>query len=129
MAAGRQARARGEASATAFATALDLYTGDLLPEEGPAEWVAARRDQVRARAIEAATSLAEESLLVEDLPAVVRACRFGLGLDRYQDGAVADADRGARARRRGGRGHARAARVRAGAAGARASPTEVAAAG
>ncbi len=40
----------------------------------------------RARAIEAATSLAEESLLVEDLPAVVRACRFGLGLDRYQDG-------------------------------------------
>jgi DNA-binding SARP family transcriptional activator len=86
IAAGRSARARGEASAAAFGTAIDQYTGDLLPEEGPAEWVAARRDQVRARAIEAATSLAEESLLVEDLPAVVRACRFGLGLDRYQDG-------------------------------------------
>ncbi len=86
VAAGRGARARGVASADAFAAALDLYTGDLLPEEGPAEWVADRRDQYRARAIEAATSLAEESLLVEDLATAARACRFGLGLDRYQDG-------------------------------------------
>jgi DNA-binding SARP family transcriptional activator len=86
VAAGRAARARGEASAEFFAAAVDLYTGDLLPEEGPAEWVAGRRDQLRARAIEAATSLAEESLLVEDLGTAVRACRFGLGQDRYQDG-------------------------------------------
>jgi DNA-binding SARP family transcriptional activator len=86
VAAGRAARARGEASAEAFATALELYAGDLLPEEGPAEWVAERRDQVRARAIEAATGLAEESLLVEDLGTAVRACRFGLDHDRYQDG-------------------------------------------
>jgi DNA-binding SARP family transcriptional activator len=86
VAAGRAARARGEASADSFAAALDLYTGDLLPEEGPAEWVAERRDQYRARAIEAATSLAEESLLVEDLGTAVRACRFGLDQDRYQDG-------------------------------------------
>ena len=86
VAAGRAARARGEASAEAFATALDLYTGDLLPEEGPAEWVSERREQYKARAIEAATSLAEESLLVEDLGTAVRACRFGLGQDRYQDG-------------------------------------------
>ena len=82
---GRAARARGERSAAAFATALDLYTGDLFPEEGPADWVAERRDQYRARAIEAAERLAEEALLVGDLPAVVRACRFGLELDRYQD--------------------------------------------
>jgi DNA-binding SARP family transcriptional activator len=85
VALGRAARGRGEASADAFAIALDQYTGDLLPEEGPAEWVAERRDQYRARAIEAATSLAEESLLVEDLATAVRACRFGLGHDRYQD--------------------------------------------
>jgi DNA-binding SARP family transcriptional activator len=85
MAGGRAARARGEAAMGAFATALDLYTGDVLPEEGPAEWVAERRDQCRARAIEAAERLAEEALLVGDLTTVVRACRFGLGLDRYQD--------------------------------------------
>jgi DNA-binding SARP family transcriptional activator len=65
---------------------MDLYPGDLLPEEGPAEWVTERRDAYRARAIEAATGLAEEALLVDDLGAVVRACRFGLALDRYQDG-------------------------------------------
>jgi DNA-binding SARP family transcriptional activator len=85
LAAGRTVRARGEASAEAFATAVDLYTGELLPEEGPAEWVGERREEYQARAIEAATSLAEESLLVEDLATAVRACRFGLGQDRYQD--------------------------------------------
>jgi DNA-binding SARP family transcriptional activator len=82
---GRAARTRGEAAMGAFASALDLYAGDLLPEEGPAEWVAERRDQYRARAIEAAEALAEEALLVGDLTTAVRACRFGLELDRYQD--------------------------------------------
>jgi len=85
IAVGRGARARGEAAAGAFGAAIDAYTGDLLPEEGPAEWVAERRDQYRARAIEAAERLAEESLLAGDLATVVRACRFGLELDRYQD--------------------------------------------
>jgi DNA-binding SARP family transcriptional activator len=86
VAAGRAARARGEPAAGAFAAAIDAYAGDLLPEEGPAEWVSERRDQYRARAIEAAERLAEESLLAGDLPTVVRACRFGLEHDRYQDG-------------------------------------------
>ncbi len=85
LSAGRAATARGEASSAAFATILDLYTGDLLPEEGPADWVAERRDQYRTRAIEAAERLAQESLLAGDLSTVVRACRFGLELDRYQD--------------------------------------------
>jgi DNA-binding SARP family transcriptional activator len=85
IAAGRAARARGEASAAIFAQAIDLYTGDLLPEEGPAEWVTERRDHCRARAVEAAQGLAEEALLARDHATVVRACRFGLELDRYQD--------------------------------------------
>ena len=85
IAAGRAARARGEASAAAFTQAIDLYTGELLPEEGPAEWVAERRDHCRARAVEAAQGLAEEALLAGDHATVVRACRFGLELDRYQD--------------------------------------------
>jgi DNA-binding SARP family transcriptional activator len=85
LAAGRAARSRGEPSAGAFAAAIDAYAGDLLPEEGPADWVAERRDQVRARAIEAAERLAEESMLAGDLGTAVRACQFGLELDRYQD--------------------------------------------
>jgi DNA-binding SARP family transcriptional activator len=85
IATGRAARARGDASATAFAEAIDLYSGDLLPEEGPAEWVAERRDHYRAKAAEAAQSLAEEAMLAGDHATVVRACRFGLEIDRYQD--------------------------------------------
>ena len=68
-----------------FGEAIDLYTGDLMPEEGPAEWVSERRDHYRARAVEAAQGLAEEALLAGDHATVVRACRFGLELDRYQD--------------------------------------------
>ncbi len=82
---GRAARARGQSGTVAFASALDLYTGELYPEEGPADWVSERRDQYRTRTIEAAGALAEEALLAGDLQAVVRACRFGLELDRYQD--------------------------------------------
>ncbi len=85
IAAGRAARARGEAASAAFTQAIDLYTGDLLPEEGPAEWVSERRDNYRSRAVEAAQGLAEEALLAGDHATVVRACRFGLELDRYQD--------------------------------------------
>jgi DNA-binding SARP family transcriptional activator len=85
IAAGRAARARGESSAGAFAQAIDVYTGELLPEEGPAEWVTERRDHCRARAVEAAQDLAEEALLAADHATAVRACRFGLELDRYQD--------------------------------------------
>ncbi len=85
IAAGRATLAGGEPSAAVFAAAVDLYTGELLPEEGPAGWVIERRDQCRARAIEAAERLAEVSLLADDLATTVRACRFGLELDRYQD--------------------------------------------
>ncbi|HYN47264.1 MAG TPA: winged helix-turn-helix domain-containing protein, partial [Candidatus Nanopelagicales bacterium] len=85
MVTGRAAMARGEMASPAFGVVLDLYTGDLFPAEGPAEWVGERRDQYRARAIEAAERLASEALLAGDLPTVVRACRFGLEHDRYQD--------------------------------------------
>lgn len=85
IAAGRAARARGEVSGPALAAAIELYAGDLLPEEGPAEWVAERRDQYRAKALEAAEGLASEALLTDDLVTCIRACHFGLALDRYQD--------------------------------------------
>jgi DNA-binding SARP family transcriptional activator len=85
IAAGRAARARGGAVGRLFDEAIHLYVGDLLPEEGPAEWVTDRRDACRVKAIEAARGLAEEALLAGDHAAVIRACRFGLELDRFQD--------------------------------------------
>ena len=85
IAEGRAARSRGEVSAAAFSLALELYAGELLPEEGPADWVIERRDHYRSKAIEAAIGLAEEAMLAADYATTVRACRFGLELDRYQD--------------------------------------------
>ena len=85
IAMGRAARARGGAVSRALDEAIRLYAGDLMPEEGPAEWVAERRDACRVKAIEAARGLAEEALLANDPAAAIRACRFGLELDRCQD--------------------------------------------
>jgi DNA-binding SARP family transcriptional activator len=49
--AGRAQRARlVEEAATALALSLDIYRGDLLPEEGPAEWVVAERERYRSAA-------------------------------------------------------------------------------
>jgi SARP family transcriptional regulator, regulator of embCAB operon len=85
MAEGRSARSRGEVASAAYALALELYGGELLPEEGPAEWIVSRRDHYREAAVEAAGELASESMLAGDFGTAVRACRFGLEIDRYQD--------------------------------------------
>ena len=85
LAEGRAARARGELASAAFALALELYGGELVPEEGPAEWIVPRRDHYREAAVEAAGELASESMLAGDFATAVRACRFGLEIDRYQD--------------------------------------------
>jgi DNA-binding SARP family transcriptional activator len=85
LAEGRAARARGELASAAYALALELYGGELLPEEGPAEWIGPRRDHYREAAVEAAGELASESMLAGDYATTVRACRFGLEIDRYQD--------------------------------------------
>ena len=83
----RDALANGRSSthpqiaAVAFGRALDLYA-ELFPEEGPVEWVLERREQLLDGAIEAATSLAEALLALDDPAGAVRACRRGLALDR-----------------------------------------------
>lgn len=48
-----------EQSAAALEEALGLYVGDVLPEDGPSEWVVGVRDRYRVRAAEAAALLAE----------------------------------------------------------------------
>jgi DNA-binding SARP family transcriptional activator len=84
----RRALAEGRAStdarlaASLYARALDLYTGELFPEEGPAEWVVEPRAQLLDEATEAARGLAEALLAAGDPRAAARACRRGLALDR-----------------------------------------------
>jgi DNA-binding SARP family transcriptional activator len=85
---GRSAQARGgrEDAAAAFQRALDLYVGDLLPEDGPADWVWDERELRRAEACEAAHMLAELALIRGDLLSAAIACERGLHIDRHEDG-------------------------------------------
>jgi DNA-binding SARP family transcriptional activator len=69
----------------ALGAALALYRDDLLPEEGPAEWVMAERERHRAAAVGAATRLATFLLRRGDTAAAAAACHRGLAIDRYQD--------------------------------------------
>ena len=65
--------------------AVDLYTGDLLPEDGPADWVTERREAVRVRAIDAAQALVELLLVRGDTRGAARICAQGMAIDRYHD--------------------------------------------
>jgi DNA-binding SARP family transcriptional activator len=73
------------AAAACFLRALDLYAGDLLPGDGPAEWVVDRREQLRRLAVVAAESLAELAIAAGDGAAAAWACTSGLRIDRYHD--------------------------------------------
>jgi DNA-binding SARP family transcriptional activator len=85
--AGRTALARGDAEAAgeSFRAALDVPRGELLPEEGAADWVIGRRQAVVSDVIEAATGLAEILLDRGDPGEAVKVCRNGLAADRYCD--------------------------------------------
>jgi DNA-binding SARP family transcriptional activator len=65
--------------------ALDRYTGDLLPEAGPAEWVVTRRDALRTQAVQVAELLAEALLERGDPAASAAVCTAALERDRYHD--------------------------------------------
>jgi DNA-binding SARP family transcriptional activator len=60
---------------------LDLYGGELLVEEGPAEWVLARREAVRGQAVEVAVALARTALDRGDAGAAVEACERAISID------------------------------------------------
>ena len=82
----RTIRARGatKVAIEALRAAITAYGGDLLPEDGPAEWAAGRRDRARAEAVEAARALAE-LLLDGDPTGAAEACAAGLALDSHHD--------------------------------------------
>lgn len=67
-----------------WSAALELYTGELLPEVGPAEWVLAERERLRIAATEAALGIA--GLTRASSPAeAVRAAQRAVELDPLRD--------------------------------------------
>jgi DNA-binding SARP family transcriptional activator len=86
---GDQARARGDAEARldALQEALRLYVGEVLPEDGPAEWVLGPRDRFRVRAADAATALAELHLRRGEPGAAASVALRGIDIDPCRDGS------------------------------------------
>lgn len=79
------ARGHADRAAEALARALRLYTGELLPEDGPAEWVVPLREHCRGEAVRAAHTLAEVELARGRAEAAVTAAAHALSLDPFQD--------------------------------------------
>ncbi|MEO5679371.1 MAG: BTAD domain-containing putative transcriptional regulator [Acidimicrobiales bacterium] len=86
VAAGRLAHAAGDRGAAidAFQRAMNGY-GDLLPEDGPAEWVVGERNRVRLEVADVAARLATLRLEAGDADAACAAAEGGLRVDRYRD--------------------------------------------
>ncbi len=87
VAAGRRARMGGDLdrAAASFQAALDCYQGELLPEDGPAEWVLEHRERTRSMAVETAEALAQLQLQQGDAEGAAKACLEGLRADRFHD--------------------------------------------
>lgn len=87
LGAARVARLRGEADAAIaqFRQALELYAGEVLPEDGPADWAIEPRERFRAAALEGAQGLAELLLKRGDADGAASACATGLWVDRFHD--------------------------------------------
>jgi DNA-binding SARP family transcriptional activator len=68
-----------------LADALDLYGGDILPEDGSAEWVVGTRERYRMRAGEAANSLAHLHARLGDVGEAVLAARRAVEIDPWID--------------------------------------------
>ena len=87
LATGRLATERGDDDSALiwYAAALEAYAGDLLPEDGPAEWVADRREHARLGTVEATQRIAEVHLRRGDTEGAARAASAGLRIERYHD--------------------------------------------
>jgi DNA-binding SARP family transcriptional activator len=80
-----RAQGRTAAAATAARRALSLYPGELLPEDGPAEWVVPERGRLRRCVAMAAGEFAEDCLRLGELKEGLDAAHRALEFDRYQD--------------------------------------------
>lgn len=71
----------------ALARAIEVYGGDLLPEDGPAEWVTGPRERCRLQAAAGAARLAELGLECGDFQSSIDAATRSIDFDRFQDGS------------------------------------------
>ncbi|WP_158088737.1 AfsR/SARP family transcriptional regulator [Thermoactinospora rubra] len=78
---------RGERAAGALREAVRLYAGDLLPEDGPAEWVTRERSALRHQAAGAAARLAALELERGAFAEAAEAAARCLQVDEYHDAA------------------------------------------
>jgi DNA-binding SARP family transcriptional activator len=65
--------------------ALALYTGELLPEDGPAEWVVGERERLRLLAAATASVLSEELCRLGQLPQAIAVAQRAVQLDPWSD--------------------------------------------
>lgn len=76
-----------EAAVAHLGAALDRYVGDLLPEDGPAEWVLPHREHLRGRAAEAALLLGRLHLERRRPDEAATAARRSIDIDGWRDAA------------------------------------------
>jgi DNA-binding SARP family transcriptional activator len=87
LATGRAAQESGDAAVAieVLERALNAYSGELLPEAGPAEWVIMPRERYRMQASEATLTLTELHLARGAAARAVAVAERGLRIDRYRD--------------------------------------------
>lgn len=74
------------AAEAAWQRAVDVGSaGDVLPEDGPAEWVVDERERRRGQVSAAAEALARSLLERGEAAAAVAVCETGLDRDRHRD--------------------------------------------
>jgi DNA-binding SARP family transcriptional activator len=89
LASARTARLSGDlpAERSSLHRALACYGGDLLPEDGSAEWVVGERERLRLAAADAGERLARAEAAVGNVGAAVEQVRRTLAFDTYRDTA------------------------------------------
>ena len=87
LTAATHARGAGNADGAiaALERALSRYAGDLLPEDGAADWVIDPRERYRTLAVGAAATLADLYLERGDAESAAGAAARGVHIDRYHD--------------------------------------------
>jgi DNA-binding SARP family transcriptional activator len=85
--AAQQARYARDADAerAALVRAVAVYRGELLPEDGPVEWVIDARERLRQQAATAAGRLAELELAGGDARSAIDAARRSVDIDSFRD--------------------------------------------
>ena len=76
---------RRPAELEALARAVTVYRGELLPDDGSADWVVPERERLRLRAAAACARLAELHVVGGDLDAGVTVARRGVEIDPCAD--------------------------------------------